>query len=150
GPTYDVTASATSGLPVTFTIDASASTVCSIASSTVSFIGTGTCKINANQGGNANFYPAPQVQQSFTVGPNLGGDSYSVVGNTQLVAAGQSAPTTPFTTDPTTILANDTADVPITLTTVTNAATTGGGLITIDAAGKFTYTPPVGQASGTD
>ena len=36
GPTYDVTATATSGLTVTFTIDASASSVCSIAGSTVS------------------------------------------------------------------------------------------------------------------
>ena len=41
--------------------------MCSIAGSTVSFIGVGTCVINANQAGNANFNPAPQVQQSFTV-----------------------------------------------------------------------------------
>ena len=47
------------------TIDPSASSVCSISGSTVSFIGVGTCVINANQAGNANFYPAPQVQQSF-------------------------------------------------------------------------------------
>ena len=59
---------ATSGLPVTFTIDAAASTVCTIAGSTVSFIGVGTCVINANQAGNATFNAAPQVQQSFTVG----------------------------------------------------------------------------------
>ena len=150
GPTYNVTATATSGLTVTLTIDASASTVCSLSGSTVSFIGTGTCTINASQPGDGTYAPAPPVQQSFTVGPNLVGDSYSVVGNTQFVAAGQSTPTTPFTADPTTILANDTADVAITLTTVTNAATTGGGLITIDANGKFTYTPPVGQSSGTD
>jgi hypothetical protein len=41
--------------------------VCSISGSTVTFIGTGTCTINANQAGNANFNAAPQVQQSFTV-----------------------------------------------------------------------------------
>jgi hypothetical protein len=150
GPTYNVTATATSGLAVSFTIDASATTVCSIAGSTVSFIGTGTCTVNANQAGNASFVAAPQVQQSFTVGPNLGADAYSVVGNTQLVAAGHSTPTTPFTASPTTILANDTADVAITLTTVTDAATTGGGLVTVDSAGKFSYKPPVGQAAGTD
>ena len=55
GPTYLVTATATSGLAVTFTIDATASTVCTIATATVSFIGAGTCVINANQAGNANF-----------------------------------------------------------------------------------------------
>ncbi|MEQ1516937.1 MAG: dockerin type I domain-containing protein, partial [Usitatibacteraceae bacterium] len=67
GATYAVSATATSGLAVTFTIDASASAVCTIAASTVSFISGGTCVINANQAGNANFNAAPQVQQSFAV-----------------------------------------------------------------------------------
>jgi hypothetical protein len=67
GPTYTVTATASSGLTVTFTIDAAASSVCSISGSTVSFIGGGTCVIDANQAGNANYNPAPQVQQSFVV-----------------------------------------------------------------------------------
>jgi hypothetical protein len=67
GPTYTVTAMATSGLPIAFTIDASASSVCSIAGDTVSLIGTGTCVINANQAGDTAFNPAPQVQQSFAV-----------------------------------------------------------------------------------
>jgi uncharacterized protein YodC (DUF2158 family) len=67
GPTYNVTATASSGLAVTFTIDASASSVCSISGSTVSFIGAGTCVIDANQGGNANYNAAPQAQQSFAV-----------------------------------------------------------------------------------
>ncbi len=68
GPTYTVTATATSGLAVTFTIDASATSVCSIAGSTVSFIGVGTCVIDANQAGDANYNAAPQAQQSFAVG----------------------------------------------------------------------------------
>ncbi len=67
GPTYTPTATATSGLPVTFTIDASASSVCSINAGVVSFDAAGTCVINANQAGNENYMPAPQVQQSFTV-----------------------------------------------------------------------------------
>jgi len=67
GPTYPVTASASSGLTVTITIDASATSVCSIVGSTVSFIGTGTCVIDANQGGTSLYNAAPQVQQSFTV-----------------------------------------------------------------------------------
>ena len=68
GPTYTVTATATSSLPVALTIDPSASAVCSISGSTVSFIGAGTCVIDANQAGNASYSPAPQVQQSFAVG----------------------------------------------------------------------------------
>jgi CSLREA domain-containing protein len=34
----------------------------------VSFVGAGTCTINANQAGNANYNAAPQAQQSFGVG----------------------------------------------------------------------------------
>jgi hypothetical protein len=79
GPTYHVTAAATSKLPVTLTIDASSSSVCAISSSTVSFIGAGTCTIVASQPGNGEqpgsgeyeeppFYgPAPTVRQSFAV-----------------------------------------------------------------------------------
>ncbi|HZX90654.1 MAG TPA: hypothetical protein VFE67_08430 [Rudaea sp.] len=68
GGTYNVTATATSGLTVTFAIDGASSTVCSLAGSQVSFIGVGTCTINADQGGNANYNAAPQNQQSFAVG----------------------------------------------------------------------------------
>src|SRR5207302_8260710 len=68
GTTYTVTATASSTLPVTFTIDALAASVCSISGSTVSFIGAGTCVIDANQAGDGNFNTAPQAQQSFAVG----------------------------------------------------------------------------------
>ena len=67
GSTSNVTASATSGLPVSLTIDASATSVCSISGSTVSYTGAGMCVIDGNQAGNATYNPAPQVQQSFLV-----------------------------------------------------------------------------------
>jgi hypothetical protein len=68
GAGYTVSASASSGLAVTFTIDASSAGVCTISGATVSFVGTGTCTINANQAGNASYQAAPQEQQSFGVG----------------------------------------------------------------------------------
>jgi hypothetical protein len=68
GPTYTVAATASSGLAVSFTIDAASSSVCSISGTTVSFIGAGTCTIDANQAGNSNYNAAPRAQQSFTVG----------------------------------------------------------------------------------
>ncbi|HVH35385.1 MAG TPA: hypothetical protein VM847_14865, partial [Tahibacter sp.] len=68
GTPYTVAAVANSGLPVSFSIDASASSVCAIAGTNVTFQGSGTCVINANQAGNANWAAAPQVQQSFGVG----------------------------------------------------------------------------------
>ena len=67
GPTYSVAAKASSALAVTLTIDASSAAVCSISGSTVSFIGEGTCTIDANQGGNGEYSAAPQEHQSFAV-----------------------------------------------------------------------------------
>jgi hypothetical protein len=67
GPTYTVTATASSGLAVSLTIDAASKSVCSLSGSTVTFIGTGTCTIDANQAGNAEYAPAPTQQQTFTV-----------------------------------------------------------------------------------
>jgi virginiamycin B lyase len=59
-----------SGQPVTLSIDpASAAGACSInGSGVVSFTGVGTCVIDANQAGGADWLPAQQVQQSFTIG----------------------------------------------------------------------------------
>ena len=70
GATYAVTATGgASGNPVTFTIDgASTAGVCTLSGSTVSFAGVGTCLVDANQAGNANYAAAAQVQQSITVG----------------------------------------------------------------------------------
>jgi hypothetical protein len=65
--TYTPSALATSGLPVSITVDAAASSVCSISGGIVSFIGVGTCILDANQEGNLLYEAAPQVQQSFDV-----------------------------------------------------------------------------------
>jgi LPXTG-site transpeptidase (sortase) family protein len=68
GTTYTPIAASTSGLPVAITVDATASTVCSISGGgVVSFIGVGSCILNANQAGDVNYNPALQVQQSFVV-----------------------------------------------------------------------------------
>lgn len=71
GATYTPAASASSGLAVTLTIDASASSVCSLSGGLVSFKAAGTCVIDANQTGNTNWNAAPQAQQSFTVAAAL-------------------------------------------------------------------------------
>jgi hypothetical protein len=70
GPTYAVSTGSTYGLTVTLTLDAT-STGCSLAggsgTGTITFTGAGTCVIDANQPGNVDAYPAPQVQQSIPV-----------------------------------------------------------------------------------
>jgi hypothetical protein len=68
GPTYTPTAKSTSGLTVALTIDAASSAICSISGGAVSFQAVGTCIIDANQAGNANYNAATQVQQTFAVG----------------------------------------------------------------------------------
>jgi hypothetical protein len=68
GPTYTPTASATSGLSATITVDSSASDICSInGSGVVSFQTAGNCVLDANQAGNGAYNPATQVQQVIAV-----------------------------------------------------------------------------------
>jgi hypothetical protein len=63
-----VGATASSGLSVTLSIDPSSTSGCTISGSTVSYGGgVGTCIIDADQAGNADYLAAPQAQQSFTI-----------------------------------------------------------------------------------
>jgi hypothetical protein len=153
GPTYTATATATSGLPVTLTIDASASTVCTISGSTVSFIGVGTCVIDANQAGNANYNAAPQVQQSFLVSKG-----------SQTISFTSTAPAGATVGGPTyTATATATSGLPVTLTIDASASAVctisgstvsfiGVGTCVIDAnqAGNANYNaaPQVQQSFG--
>jgi hypothetical protein len=65
GGSASVSATATSGLVVAFT--SLTPTTCTVSGSTVTGIMGGTCTIAADQAGNADFDPAPQVTQSFPV-----------------------------------------------------------------------------------
>ncbi len=62
---FVLTATASSGLPVSFT--SMTPSVCAVANATVTLVTAGTCTIAADQAGNANIAPAPQVVQSFMV-----------------------------------------------------------------------------------
>jgi hypothetical protein len=64
-PPFTVSATASSGLAVSF---ASATTaVCTVSGSTVTLVAAGTCTIKATQPGNANWAAATPVNQSFQV-----------------------------------------------------------------------------------
>src|SRR5262249_39951831 len=60
---FDVSASASSGLPVNF----SAAGNCTIADTTVSLIGAGSCSITAHQPGDVDHASAPDVTRSFAI-----------------------------------------------------------------------------------
>lgn len=141
GATYNVTATGgASGNPVTFSIDATASAVCSIAGSTVSFIGTGTCVIDANQAGNANYATAAQVQQSFTVSAATTKTNQSITFN---------KPTNKtMLQSPVTVSATASSGLPVTFTTTTPAVCTPGGTNgeTITLVAKGTCTVQANQA----
>jgi large repetitive protein len=90
GGSYTISATASAGLPVSFS--SATTTVCTVSGSNVSFVGVGQCTINANQAGGTNYNAAPQAQQTFTVykadqtitftstptGPSIDGPPYTV------------------------------------------------------------------------
>jgi hypothetical protein len=68
GPTYTATATATSGLAVTFSsLTIGVCTSGGTNGATITFVGGGTCTVAANQAGNGDYGAAPQVTQSFAV-----------------------------------------------------------------------------------
>jgi VCBS repeat-containing protein len=62
-PPFELSATATSGLPVSF----SAIGACSVASTTVTINQAGGCTLTASQGGNANYQPADDVVRSILI-----------------------------------------------------------------------------------
>lgn len=64
-PGFDLSAVASSGLPVTFSVAGS----CAIAGTTVNITGAGSCTVEAMQAGNLHFNPARPVFQTFTIAP---------------------------------------------------------------------------------
>lgn len=86
GTQYTLLAAATSGLPVTFSIDpASTGGACTLTGSIVSFTAPGSCVVDASQAGNATYKAAPKVQQMMDV----------VMRGTQEIAFSAAAPTAP-------------------------------------------------------
>ena len=69
------------------TLDAS-STGCTLAAGVVTFTGTGTCVIDANQAGNASYSAAPQVQQSIAIGKTAQSITYTSTAPTTAVVGG--------------------------------------------------------------
>jgi hypothetical protein len=71
GGSYTPSATASSGLPVSFSVDV-ASTGCSLTGGVVYFDSVGICGIDANQAGDMLHAPAPQEQGVTTIDPPYG------------------------------------------------------------------------------
>lgn len=70
---FSVSATASSGLPVSFT--SQTASVCSVTGSTVTILAVGTCAIRASQAGDPTYQVAPSVDQSFTLSAAINGRS---------------------------------------------------------------------------
>ena len=170
GTSPTLSASATSGLAVTFT--STTPTVCTITSGgLLTFLTVGPCTIAADQGGNANFNAAPQVTQGFEVAkanpsvsvwPSASDISYGQTLAASVLSGGSATPAGGFAfTTPGTAPAVGTASQGVTFTptdtaryntaadsvsvTVDKAAqavlnVTGPGAVTYGATGTATAT----------
>lgn len=79
GTSPALTATSTSGLVPTFTTGTAS--VCLITpGGTLTFVTPGSCKINADEGGNGTYLPATTVQQTFAVNAAVPGAPTAVVG----------------------------------------------------------------------
>src|SRR4029079_13178580 len=74
---FGVSATATSSLAVSFT----ASGNCTVTGATVHITGVGSCTITAKQAGDANYNPAPDVPQSFTIAKANQTITFGALGN---------------------------------------------------------------------
>jgi hypothetical protein len=109
-----------SGDPVVFSLDpSSGSGVCAVSGPTLSFTAVGSCVIDANQAGTANYNAAPQITATVTVGP--GSQSITVTSKpTRAVVGG---PSYDFTAT------GGASGNPVVLTTLTPAVCTVSGSI---------------------
>ena len=126
GATYTPTATATSGLAVTITLDGT-STGCTLSGGVVSFTAVGTCKIDANQAGNGTWNAAPQVQQSITV--NKGNQTISFTSTNPSPVTVGGATYTPTAT------ATSGLAVTFTLDGTSTGCTLSGGVVSFTAVG---------------
>jgi hypothetical protein len=126
-PPFGITATASSGLPVSFsslTLGA-----CTVSGSTVTLVAVGTCTIRAGQAGNANYFAAPNVDQGFTVTTTKLAQSITF----------NALPNLPLGTAPFNISANATSGLSVTFSSLTpSICSVSGTQVTLLAGGACT------------
>lgn len=137
GANLQLSATATSGLTVSFASETSS--ICTVSGSTATMVAAGTCTIQATQAGNATYAAATPISQSFTVSGSLTSQTIAfanpgsqIVGTPlTLVATASSGLTVTFTSQTTSVCT-------VSNTTATFVAT---GTCTIQATqpGNSTY-----------
>jgi hypothetical protein len=140
GTTYTPTATASSGLPVSFSITTGNGTVCSLSSGVVTFAQSGTCVITASQAGDTDYNAAASVTQTIVAGkinqtitfPSISGKDF----DDPAFAAGatvSSGRTVTFATSTGSVCAVDSS------TGVVSIKTIGDCTVTASSAGDASY-----------
>ncbi|HVV73865.1 MAG TPA: MBG domain-containing protein, partial [Verrucomicrobiae bacterium] len=137
-PAFTLTATASSGLPVSFSI---LSGPASLTGNLLTITGTGLVTVRASQSGNATYSPAPNVDRSFTVNPT----QLTVTADNKSRAAGSANP--PFTASYSGFVYGETASVlsgtPSLSTSATTSSPAGNYPITVTqgtlAAANYTF-----------
>jgi hypothetical protein len=125
-PPFTVAATASSGLPVSFT--STTLPVCTVSGATVTLVTTGTCMIQASQAGNTNYSAAASVSQHFTVTPTPN----------QTITFGALANQV-FGTAPFTVSATASSGLAVSFTSTTPpVCTVAGATVTLVSAGTCT------------
>ncbi|MEM8905849.1 MAG: hypothetical protein AAGF02_19265, partial [Actinomycetota bacterium] len=131
GGSAALSATASSGLPVTYTVTAGP---CSVAGSTLSASGAGSCTVAASQPGNTAFNAAPTVSQTVTVAK--AGQSVSI-----------DAPASMRVEDSAAVAGSSSAGLPVALS-ASGACRLSGSTLT--ATGEGTCTVSATQAGDAD
>lgn len=125
-----LSATATSGLPVTFS--STTPSICTVSISAVTLVAAGSCTVNANQAGNASYSAATEISRTFTVANAAVGltaqtISFSAPSNQTM---GVAAPA---------VVATSTSGLSVTLSSTTpSICTVSGSALTLVAAGSCT------------
>ena len=118
-----LSASASSGLAVTFT--STTPGVCTVSGTTLTLVGVGSCTVSASQAGNASFQAATTVSNTFAVAIGTQTISFISPGNQALGTA------------PGALVATATSGLPVTLTSSTaSVCTVSGTTLTLVSAGS--------------
>jgi hypothetical protein len=127
---FVVSATASSGLAVTFSVTPASAGVCKSSGPTgkfISIVGAGTCTVEADQSGDTTYAPAPPVQQSFAVARANQIILLLPIANRTMLQS------------PVTAIAVATSGLPVIFTTTTpsvcTSTGTNGRTITLQAAG---------------
>lgn len=120
---FSFSATASSGLPVSFRVLSGPAT---ISANSVTLTGAGTVTIRASQAGNNNYYSAPDVDQSFTVGKGSQTITFGALGNRRVGDA-------PFT-----LTANASSGLAVSFSIVSGPASISGNSVTVTGAGTVT------------